>query len=898
MRIFNPTEREYVNPISLEQLDKSVTQLEQGHKEAVKTASDLQVAMANLDINEAHDGWKQDRIAEIKQTIADNTQFGNSYGALDDIVKKAGDLASDPAMIGRLKAQKDFKEYQANLDTRNDVPEAYKDMFRERNKYYYEDKVDESGKVVGGSKWEPQSRPVQSVDFFKVMQQGLSIASANEGGSNRVTFLDANGQPTTDPSKSVNGAMYDNTSQQYKILSEDKIRNGIKAALASTPGALASLEQDYDFAKWNYDKEVKNNKGKPIVQEGVTDKSGNILTFDNFMEYKMNNFADSAKYANVHTSVQLGTALQLDRAAKAEANAKNAATAATDYRTAMANSVKSGATTIGTVETKVDNYSTNVNNRQKAEGSALGLISQYSPKIGKGLTTVSDFIQTYKRQGRANGPGSAVNAYIQDMQNSGVVMKAEDKVRLRNAVMGSYQYNETIKGMESKLKGTEQDALKFSSSVFNNKYQAGNSQYDDAIIKYNNNIWQNNDEVRIQMNSKGIEELNKTLGVRSLADLGLTTTNVDGDTVVSIRANNRDIIPKLMSAIKKADNARGITGRSLKNMFSSGTASFSDYDISSYKNGEQTNYTSDGRLTSVAMNNMATWYDKGIAKGASAQKSAGVNRGILSVESTNKESWRGAEVQWLYNNGIIDAPTYNAQSKMAKENLDNSFASASFDAGMLYSADESNAFEKVDKPYDMQALISYMYSNHGDKVNRSAMALSGVPDAVKGGNAPMSGYVLTFTVPDNAVGAGKEFKGKSFKMMYTGNISEDVGEDPAMSISHVSNSLYNAAQATKGPAQVLEYNNNLGNTNVESLGSGKWKVNFAGSDNITSDQGSLAYIKNVTMLERLKGNLQMGAIRDPKIIEQNVNTIAKDISAVTGKDIGIVQQTIINYLQN
>lgn len=55
------------------------------------------------------------KISEIQQTIDNNTIFGNSAAALDDIIVKAGNLASDAGMIGRLQAQKIIQNLKIRL---------------------------------------------------------------------------------------------------------------------------------------------------------------------------------------------------------------------------------------------------------------------------------------------------------------------------------------------------------------------------------------------------------------------------------------------------------------------------------------------------------------------------------------------------------------------------------------------------------------------------------------------------------------------------------------------------------------------------------------------------------------------------------------------------------------
>ena len=85
--------------------------------------------MANLDLNEAENEWRQQKINEIKETVAENTIYGNSYAALDDIITKAGNLASDQGMIGRLQAQKDYKAFRERVENDKTLPDKTDQKF-------------------------------------------------------------------------------------------------------------------------------------------------------------------------------------------------------------------------------------------------------------------------------------------------------------------------------------------------------------------------------------------------------------------------------------------------------------------------------------------------------------------------------------------------------------------------------------------------------------------------------------------------------------------------------------------------------------------------------------------------------------------------------------------------
>ena len=302
MRTFQNINREFVNPVDLNVLGQTYSTLEQGHQQAVEAASALQASMAQLDLNEAEDAWRQQRINEIKQTIADNTTFGNAYGALDDLIAKQGNLMSDPGLLGRLRAQQDYKTYLDNLNKRTDLPEADKEYFREKNQYYYADKYDNKGNVISGSKWTPIEQEVSHVPMDKIFTQALTWAAKETGGGQQVTFLDKNGNPTTDPKKSATGDIYTKTSIGWSKLSKEKLKAAITAAINSIPGARESINQDYKIDKWRYEKNGEN--------PDITDKNGILLTPEQYIDKKINPFVNSATYYNQQSQIEYGEALK------------------------------------------------------------------------------------------------------------------------------------------------------------------------------------------------------------------------------------------------------------------------------------------------------------------------------------------------------------------------------------------------------------------------------------------------------------------------------------------------------------------------------------------------------------------------------------------------------------
>ena len=335
MRTFNYINRDVVNPVDLTTLSRTYSTLEQGHQQAIKAASDLQTAMASLDLNEAEDAWRQEKINEIKQTISDNTTFGNAYGALDDIIAKTGNLSSDAGMIGRLRAQQDYKTYLETLNKRTDLPEADKEYFREVNKYYYNDKYDAEGNVIGGSKWTPIDQEVSNVPMDKILTQALAWAAKETGGYNQVSFLDAAGNPTTDYKKSATGDIFTKTATGWTKLSKEKLNSAITAAIESIPGAKESIAQDYKIAKWRYDKNGEN--------PDITDKNGILLTPSQYLDKKINPFINAATYYNQTSEIEYGDAvkanIQLSRSGSGSGEETILGVGAADISTTLSNPI-------------------------------------------------------------------------------------------------------------------------------------------------------------------------------------------------------------------------------------------------------------------------------------------------------------------------------------------------------------------------------------------------------------------------------------------------------------------------------------------------------------------------------------------------------------------------------
>lgn len=298
---FNPVFRPVVNPIDLEKLGQAYDTLEQGHLKAIDTASAVEAELAKLDLNEAEDEWRQQQVNKIRSAVTNNSTYGNAYGALDDVIRENGSIMSNPGMIGRLRAQQDYKKYIDNLEKRTDIPEDYKAYFKEQNTYNYKDITDNKGNIIGGSKWNPAVQEVSTVPMSQLLDKALQWAAKESGGGSQTRWLDSQGKVTNDITKSVTGEIYSSATNKWERLSKDKLAAAVAAVIENTPGAKASLDQDYKIAKWKYDKSGGDNPD-------ITNKDGILLTPEEYLNKRIDPFYKAATYYNQTSNTTYGEA--------------------------------------------------------------------------------------------------------------------------------------------------------------------------------------------------------------------------------------------------------------------------------------------------------------------------------------------------------------------------------------------------------------------------------------------------------------------------------------------------------------------------------------------------------------------------------------------------------------
>ena len=313
MKSYVNREQTYIPSYNLETAASSFQTLEQGHLNAIQTTSELKNAIGQLDLNETEEDFRQTLYNEIESTVENNTMYGNAYFALDDIIKKSGDITSNPELIGRLNAQKAYKDNIAAIDARTDITDDVKAMSKAISPYYYRDK--QTGELINNGVWKPGYNPVRSYDINETLQLVSKYVSPDSGQNTVTTFLDVNGNPTTQwvPGQSI--GVLNTTTGAWERVSEDKLRAAWDAAIAANPGIMASLRQDYEVGQWKY-----NQTGEDTYS--VIGQDGSRITFDEYVNRIIDPYVKAKSYYNTKSTVNWN-----DATIKAY-NAQLAATAA------------------------------------------------------------------------------------------------------------------------------------------------------------------------------------------------------------------------------------------------------------------------------------------------------------------------------------------------------------------------------------------------------------------------------------------------------------------------------------------------------------------------------------------------------------------------------------------
>lgn len=535
----------YVPKHNLQIIGQTYDYLQNRHDVAVAQESELKKQIGQLELNAQEDKFKQLLVNNVQSKINDAMIDDFKGYALDDIVAEAGNLMSDPRVLGRLRAQQQYKTYRDNLNARTDLSEDYKNYYRQANTYHYEDKLDAAGNVIGGTEWKPAEQEVSEIPTSVIYNQALKMVQEDAGGGESYTFLDANGKPTNDFTQSATGEIFMKQGTKYNRLSTEKLQAAIDAAIEGTPGAKASLQQDYKIAMWKDQTQGKN--------ADVRDHNGNLLNEQEFINRRFNNFIKAATYNRVYGSAEFGTALQ---SARKLAAGSGAAVSDMSFPNQM-----------------YDAPSITVKNQSAI--SARGNIQSNKAALG----------EVFAR----NGINADVNTLTPDAlrQQVDAMPNSMDKLIALKAVKSISDDQEFLDNLLGVQKGTEAgDAFEMYTALSSGTDLPANNQFRTAVNEYTDAAYPPHVEnVRAYLRDDEYASLVKTLGGdEAVRSLGVQIGKENGMNYVQLPRAYKDNLFIFSKAIRDARNENTSLLNEIGRSFDAITRGFGhfDYDKTRY----------------------------------------------------------------------------------------------------------------------------------------------------------------------------------------------------------------------------------------------------------------------------------------------------------------------------
>ena len=883
---FQYIQRPIVPNVDLETLGNTFNTLEEGHQAAVKAASDLEIAVAQLPMDTIEDDFKEQLIGEIKNTVDENTLYGNTYGALDNLVAQAGNIQSDGRVIGRLRNHKAKVEYDAKVDAMA-IPEGMKQMYKEQNPYeYVEGSIDaKTGRYLPGELWKPKTSPVTTIPDTEIQKYALQIAAKEAGGNEHITFLDEFGKETSDPSKSVDGAFYRKLGTKYQRLEKEKIDKAYRIAIASIPGAWDSLKQDYNYATYQHGKLVEDarQKGGDITPylPGYTDKNGNVYDEKQWLDNKINNFADVAAYDYNYSTVNFGDALQNRKAAQRKGNGGGGGQTL-DFV---------GSVDLGTYEVKQNAYSSALNARNTASKSGLDIINRIASDKFK-ETFLGDIQDRLIKEGKATGPSTAaqyiINTYGQNLTPT-------EKVTLTNSFITTWKTNEQVKTM-IKAAGADADALRFSDNINSQEYTNDN-KYGKSIIEELNDTFKNNSQIDYEIGKDVFDTLTRLYNVNDLRQIGINYTKNSNDIyTVTFTPNNRNLLPKFDSYIVKADNqVRGNFGGWLKNKVT-GKAASGNYVVKLYNK--------DGNININNFDSLRTWgnlYEKGEEAAAKIQDKVGGFTGTKNLLGTNistpgEEYWMDIGAQ----TGMSGAEI-RANQEACKKRVDAAIATGNLAGGQVYLVGDPEDIKsprrfnnQVANATKLNLLLQHMYSVNPNNINR---VYSPGDDQIP------EGFYFSFTVPANDKNAiTEDYRGKTINMYVTGAIDDGSNYNINDNPRYVAQNFVGTSKATGAPIENIGYSRSLGDTRLIINDDYTFNSNLFGQSVKLNEQQAELITEQLIRLEQtkmqipnLRANTNISDKDKIELLQNHIDNYAISIGRVLGISQEIVAMSIANY---
>ena len=568
----------YGNPVPLraphrrnvEAFTNALNKIDEKAKESLQTQNQIKMTLANLDINAAEDSWKAGYVRNIQNQLDDAAMYGDYSRSLNTARELAGQVASDPAVLGRVRAQAAYKTFMDNLDKRQDITQDVKNWAKDNNPYHYQDQVDKEGHIIGGTNWEPNRTPVSTIDLSNLMTKAKQWVAVHKGsGVSDIKYVDADGNLTSDPGKNFYGLAY-KKSGSWEYVSEKDLNDALKSAIDTTPGAKASLQQDYDVALWKYNKMTPDEKNKNIDSD-ITE-NGLLLSPEEYLAKRVKPGIHAMSYYNSGSDIEVGSGQATYRQDVAARQAAAQQTAALNMNLDATNE---GAA----IDVEVPDI---IGTTKAGLDETLSSIRTLFPKLSK-----SNAFQRGIRKGDYDG---LANLCRHSMTSNDPVVRHQARQAITSLRTYGNQYNHYVAGLSK----PEQDAVAFDAARRAGSRLPGNNEFTREYNQQINRLFDNGKIRELGYKCYDDEQYNaisKAMDCYSESDWrrkGFRITSINGQKTITFDKNNT-WLSKLSDSVDSSMGFWKGIGSSFSNAFTGGGAGI--IDMSDGSQVRNANYT-------------------------------------------------------------------------------------------------------------------------------------------------------------------------------------------------------------------------------------------------------------------------------------------------------------------
>lgn len=266
-------------------LQKSLAILDERKERTDQQRAAIRSALGKVKLNAAEDKWKNDYVNDIMSKIDNAAQFGDYSAALETATDLAGSALSDPALMGRVRANEQYEEEikrQKDRVARGEISQNTYGWWLKNNPYKYSDIRDDNGTIVGGTEYEPTSRPVNDINWASAAMAAFKMVSPDKmskstDGSTTVHNNTASpltrGKSTYKPGEAISSSGH--SSQSQERVTKEQITARMEELLSATPDGYRQAEQAFDVAMYDFQNMV--DKYNSLIEENPDSKEAKDL---------------------------------------------------------------------------------------------------------------------------------------------------------------------------------------------------------------------------------------------------------------------------------------------------------------------------------------------------------------------------------------------------------------------------------------------------------------------------------------------------------------------------------------------------------------------------------------------------------------------------------------------